>query len=183
MLFRSYGRKRKRVAGAYRRAGVQVRLHHADRHRADPERVGRGGRAPDFRQKGRAGLDDRAARGGFPSLAYARASHVGPPDYTPNRFPGYYLLCGAQAQEAVGVDGRGRSRAEAHVRQAGYSLRGADGLGRRRRRCRHGFRFGEDHFQGDPRRDGHRLLFDLRGAARLSRPGAQVPRERRALYR
>ena len=40
----------------------------------------------------------------------------------------------------------------------------------------HGFRFGEDHFQGDPRRDGHRLLFDVRGPARLSRSGAQVPR-------
>ena len=108
---------------------------------------------------------------------------MGPPDDPADRLSGDHLLCGSEAQKATGFDGRGRSRAEAHVRQTGHSARGADGAGGRRGRCRDGLRLGQDHLQGGAGRERDYFLFDLRGAARLPRTGEKVPRERRALYR
>ena len=178
-----YGRKRTQYPGGHPGSGIQIRLYVRHRNRTARQGALGRGRARDFGPEGRAGVDDRAARGGLPPLADARAAHVGPPAHPRNRFSGHHLLCGAQGEETPRLDGRGRSRAQAHVRQTGHSARGADGAGRRCRRCRDGLRLGEDHFPRDAGREGHHLLLDLGGTARPSRSGPQVPRERRPLYR
>lgn len=128
-------------------------------------------------------MDDRAPRGGLPALADARTPDVGASDDPGDRLSGYHLLCGAEGPQEARLDGRGRPRTQAHVRQAGHSARGADGADGRGGRCRDGLRLGEDHLQGDACREGDHLLFNFGGAARPSRPGEKVPRERRSLYR
>ena len=128
-------------------------------------------------------MDDRAARGGLPPLADVGTPDVGAPDDSRNRFSGHHLLCRPQAAEKTRFDGRGRPRTQADVRQTGHSPRRADGAGGRGGRCRDGLGVGQDDVQGGAGRKGHRLLFDLRGAARLPRPGEEIPGQRRPLYR
>ena len=109
---------------------------------------------------------------------------VGAPQAAAHRFPGHHLLGGAQTRRRP--PGRDRPRAAGNLRQAGHPAARAGGAGRREAQGRRGggrrvrFRERDYDLPQEPGREGHHLLLLLRGGARASGPGAQVPGERGA---
>ena len=183
------GRSRARVAGRSRRhgdldrqhraarePGIQVRLRHRRRRRGGAARPRRGDHPHHLGQEGRAAVAARLAPEGVPRLADDDRAEVAQRALPAGRLPAHHLLLGPEAEAAAREPRRPRPRDQGHLRQARRADRGAedDGRGGGRRGVR--LRLGGHHLQGQAGRVGHRLLLVLRGGARPSGSGAEVPR-------
>ena len=161
---------------AAREPGLQVRLRHRHRRRGRAARTERGDHPHHLGQEGRAGVAAGVAPERVPRLADHDRAAVAQRALPAGRLPGHHLLLRPEAEAEAGEPRRSRSRDQGDLRQARRADRGAEGDGRRRGRRRVRLRLRGHHVQGQAGRAGHRLLLVLRGGARPSRPGAEVPR-------